>query len=72
MKVLIVHIEDWYGLYLDEKLVAQGHSLQPEDLLDHMQVEHTSTWLDDKEDLCELVEQGDMPPYAVLNKYLEP
>lgn len=34
MKIQFVHADDWEGLYIDEKLVLEEHSLSVGDLLD--------------------------------------
>jgi len=37
---------DWMGLYVDGKLVSENHSLEPDDVLSLLGIEHSSRWID--------------------------
>lgn len=52
-KVALVHGDDWMGMYVDGKLVAQNHSLSPADILEALNISYTdygadNEWLDEK------------------------
>jgi hypothetical protein len=40
-KIDLVYGDDWIGLYLDGKLVEEGHSLEPFHVLDALGIKHT-------------------------------
>lgn len=46
MKVDFIRSDDWEGLYIDGKCVAQGHLLDVEEVLSFLNVECTFRWLD--------------------------
>ncbi len=46
MKISIYKVEDWQALYIDGKKVFENHTITPEDILDAMNIEYTSTYID--------------------------
>ncbi len=38
LQVVIVQADDWQGLYINDCLVAQGHHITPEDILDALKL----------------------------------
>jgi hypothetical protein len=46
--IVIVHDNsgDWVGIYVDGKLVREGHSIQEEDVLDAIGIPNKSVWVD--------------------------
>lgn len=53
MKVDFVNVDDWEGMYIDGRLVQQGHSLEPEDVLRQLNIEHDTFWVKDDNDLSQ-------------------
>ena len=47
IKVVIVHANDWVGLYKDEKLIAEGHSLSIHHVLTALKIPHVSVACDE-------------------------
>lgn len=39
-EIFFVHADDWTMLYIDGRLVKQGHSLSPEDVLEALGIQH--------------------------------
>lgn len=62
MKLTIVQGDGWHGLYKDDKLMVEGHSISYEDLASVLgvtikTVEPNQTWLEDRGNLpCDLAE----------------
>lgn len=71
MDILIVYVDDWFGLYIDEKFKCAGHSLDPDTLLKHLGIEYENVWLDDNKEFDQLVQDEGMPDYDVVKKFLE-
>ena len=57
VKVGLVRGDDWEGLYLDGKLVEEGHHLRLTDVLKHFGIECEEVWPDDSW----LEERGRLP-----------
>ena len=45
--ISLYRVDDWEALYIDGKLVKEGHSVETEDVLDVLGIEYTSEYLDD-------------------------
>lgn len=45
--ITFVEYDDWEGLYLDGKLVLEGHSLDTSHVLDALGISHSSVWVSD-------------------------
>lgn len=58
--VIVSGAEDWEGLYIDGKLVSEGHSIRVHDVLDALGVTLTRINLDDKQE-SQLERKGSMP-----------
>jgi len=56
-RLTLVRGDDWEGLYLDGKLIWQGHTLESDVLLDLLQIENNTIWAN----LDWLHEQGGLP-----------
>ena len=37
---------DWCGLYVDGQLIAENHSLDPDDVLTHLGIAYNTHWVD--------------------------
>jgi len=47
--ITLVNAEDWIGVYIDGKLVYEYHDLEPETLLDLIEViKYNSVWADEE------------------------
>ena len=46
MHITIAYAEDWMGLYIDGTLRREGHSLDTEDVLKELGIEHQSKLID--------------------------
>ena len=46
--VAIVEADDWAGLYLDGKLIEQGHDIRIDDLLRHLGIKAEILWANDE------------------------
>lgn len=55
--IKIVKADDWMGVYIDEKLVYEGHSIAEDKLIKLCNIEHELIWCDD-EWLCD---RGNLP-----------
>lgn len=58
--VIVSGAEDWEELYIDGKLVSEGHSIRVHDVLDALGVTLTRINLDDKQE-SQLERKGSMP-----------
>ena len=50
VRIHFMQTDDWVGLYVNEALVYEGHSLEPVRLLDLLGVDYTEEWVEDLED----------------------
>jgi hypothetical protein len=66
--IVIVRADDWKGLYLDGKLVEEGHRVDTIDVLKHLGIKAESVWANDEwlgdfgslpEKLEEVVKEGE-------------
>lgn len=55
--ITFVEYDDWEGLYLDGKLVLEGHSLDTSHVLDALGIQHSSVWVSD----AQIEESGCLP-----------
>ena len=46
--VTLVKADDWAGLYLDGKLIEQGHDIRIDDLLRHLGIKAEILWANDE------------------------
>lgn len=51
MKLHIAECDDWIGLYVDGKLVQEGHSLHWSHLLETLNLEYTSQYYEEEESM---------------------
>lgn len=42
MKIDLIYLEDWIGIYVDGKLKAENHTLSPEEVLDAVGIKYSS------------------------------
>lgn len=45
--ITIVRADDWVGIYVDGELKTENHSLDEDDLLDVLGIEHKVVWADE-------------------------
>ncbi len=51
--VKFVNWDDWVDVYLKDKLVYSGHSIEPERLLELLSIQYLSVWVKDDEVECQ-------------------
>ena len=44
MKVTVIEVDDWIGLYKDGQLVAEGHRLEPKEVLVALGIDCKHKW----------------------------
>lgn len=60
MSAVVVKVDDWAGLYIDGKLVSEGHSISTHDLVVHGVLDE-DRGLDGTPFEQELINHGGMP-----------
>ncbi len=48
MDIKLVKADNWQGIYIDGELAAENHSLNPEDILYVLGVDHEVKWADEE------------------------
>ena len=57
-RIVLVRADDWRGLYLDDKLVEEGHRVDTIDVLNALGIEASKIWANDEW----LNDRGCLPP----------
>lgn len=47
-KITLIYTDDWMGLYIDDNLVYEGHEIEEEVLLKHLNIDCDALWADEE------------------------